>query len=43
MLIAIAGIISGAVFTSAMVERGVAPSTSPEAPPIVGVVPVDGE
>jgi hypothetical protein len=43
MLIAVSGILSVAVFTSAMIERGATTVVTPEVSPIVGVVPVDGE
>lgn len=42
-LIAVSGMLSVAVFTSAMIERGTNPVNSPEVSPIVGLVPVDGE
>lgn len=42
-LIAVSGMLSIAVFTSAMVERGTNPVGTPEVAPIVGLVPVDGE
>jgi len=43
MLIAVSAILSVAVFTSAMIERGTTPTTTPEVSPIVGIIPVDGE
>lgn len=43
MLIAVAGIVSVTIFTTSMVERSIVPVSSPEAPPVVGIVPLDGE
>jgi hypothetical protein len=43
MLIAVSAILSVAVFSSSISERGSTPVTTPEVAPIVGVTPVDGE
>jgi len=42
-LIAIAGVLSASILTSAIVERSAQPATSSEAPPLIGLEPIDGE
>lgn len=42
-LIAIAGVLSASILTSAIVERSEAPTTSSEPSPVVGLEPLDGE
>jgi len=42
-LIAIAGVLSASILTTAIVERSEAPTTSSDPAPIIGLEPLDGE
>ncbi len=42
-LIAIAGVLSASILTTAIVERSETPTTSSERAPVIGLEPIDGE